>query len=161
LADWKVVRFDPTYIEPLDKEIIPLCDILNEAGFVTTASCSNHGHGWPIVWFEHSSDKRIESLARFVMEQEAGDFRPHFTLFKKQIDPVGYTWSIEIHLNDVDGTTLQEIGLREAEKAINKVTESIKLWFKYDKESKYTKLLRSLITSAEIAGPPGIGVSKG
>jgi hypothetical protein len=83
MADWKVVRNDPDYPEPLDPEIVPLCDALNAAGFVTTSSCSGHGRDWPYVWFEHSTDARIEDLARFVLGTEGEYYRSHFTVWQK------------------------------------------------------------------------------
>lgn len=126
--DWKTVRFDPTYREPLDQEIIPLCDALNAAGFVTTQSCCGHGRDWPRIWFEHSTDARIESLARFVMLRETGDFRPHFTLFQKEILPVGYHWMLEIHLNEMFASTPQYEGLEMVVEAMKKTTESINKW---------------------------------
>src|SRR5665213_4215552 len=93
MADWQTVRFDPSYEEPLDIEIVPLCDALNAAGFVTESSCCGHGHRRPIVWFEHSSDGRIESMAKFVLAHELADFGLFCTTFQKEVrlDPVSYT----------------------------------------------------------------------
>jgi hypothetical protein len=127
MADWQTVRFDPTYEEPLDPELIPLLDALNDAGFVTISSCSGHGSGWPHISFAHSDDARIERLARFVMATEAGDYRPYFSMWQKEIllaphalsHGHAYIWSVELHLNHVDGLTPQADGLREAVKAIN------------------------------------------
>src|SRR5271154_6745255 len=98
--DWQTVRYDPSYDEPLDLEIIPICDALNEAGFVTSQSCSGHGHTWPRVWFEHSDDKRIESMARFILQSEDKSFNSHSTVIRKEICLIGYHWSLEIHLHD-------------------------------------------------------------
>ena len=140
MADWNTVRHDPTYEEKLDPEIIPLCDALNAAGFVTTSSCCGHGRAWPHVWFEHSSDERIERLARYVKERERGDYRPYFTMWQKEIllrgspedvllhGNTGYAWSLEIHLNNVYGDTPQAEGLKQAELALAKVTEAINRW---------------------------------
>ena len=128
MADWKIVRFDKTYKEPLDAEIIPLCDALNAAGFVTISSCAGHGRDWARVWFEHSTDERIEKLARFVMKSEGGDFRPFFSLFQKEILLDGYRWMIEIHLNDVYRTTPTDDFLKKTIFAINQITERIKMW---------------------------------
>lgn len=128
MADWKTARFDPAYGEPLDPEIIPLCDALNAAGFTTTQSCCGHGRDWARVWFEHSSDERIEQMARFVMSQEAGDFRPHFSMFQKEILPQGYLWCLEIHLNDVYSTTPSSKFLELTIQALDKVSNSIAVW---------------------------------
>src|SRR5579864_2093461 len=128
MADWNKVRYDPSYPEPLDPEIVPLCDALNAARFVTTASCCGHGKAWPHVWFEHSTDERIESVARFVKERERGDFRPHFSMWQKEILEQGYAWSVEIHLNNAYGDTPAEDGLRMAVSAISEVTRAITEW---------------------------------
>jgi hypothetical protein len=128
MADWKTVRYDPSYDEKLDPEIIPLCDALNDAGFVTTSSCCGHGGDWPHVWFEHSSDKKIEDMARFVMKAESGDYRPHFTTFQKSIDLDGYSWVLEIHLNNVYADTPVADALSQARMAMAKVTLLIRAW---------------------------------
>jgi hypothetical protein len=128
MADWKIVRYDPTYAEPLDPEIIPLCDALNNAGFVTISSCCGHGSDWPRVWFEHSTDNKIENMARFVMSKEAGHFRPFFSMFQKEILMVGYIWLLEIHINDMYANTPPLIGLRMAVKAMDSVAQTINAW---------------------------------
>jgi hypothetical protein len=125
MAEWAVVRYDPTYEEPLDPEIIPLCDALNASGFVTTSSCCGHGRGWPYVCFEHSTDERIESLARFVKAQEGGDYRPYFSMWQKEILTTDYAWCVEIHLNNVYAKTPQAEALKEAVSAIAKVAEAV------------------------------------
>jgi hypothetical protein len=127
MADWNTVRFDPTYEEKLDPEIIPLCDALNATGFVTTASCCGHG-GWPCIWFEHSTDECIESLARFVMQHEIKDCQRYFSVFKKTIQVDGYIWSIHIHLNNVYHDTPLAVAMKEAEFAIAGVTQTVKNW---------------------------------
>lgn len=126
MADWKTVRFDPSYVEPLDTEIIPLCDALNAAGFVTTSSCVGHGHSWPHVWFEHSSDERIERLARFVKNREVGDFRPYFTMWQKEILLEGYAWSVEIHVNEVYRDTPGVERVRKENAALACVTLAVR-----------------------------------
>jgi hypothetical protein len=128
MADWSIVRFDPDYPEKLDPEIIPLCDALNAAGFVTTASCCGHVRDWPIVWFEHSTDERTESLARFIIKEEQGDYRPHFSVFRKEILLEGYIWCLEIHCNNVYSDTPQNIVHKEYEQALVKVTQLIDEW---------------------------------
>jgi|SRR5579872_234050 len=122
MGDWKAVRYAPSYEEKIDPEILPLCDALNAAGFVTTSSCCGHGSAWPHVWFEHSTDERIEKLARFVLKAELGDFRPHFSMFQKEIRLEGYAWSLEIHLNDVYADTPSKIALERAVVALGAVT---------------------------------------
>jgi hypothetical protein len=128
MADWKTVRYDPSYEEPLDAEIVPLCDALNAAGFVTTSSCCGHGRNWPHVWFEHSTDERIENLARFVLYREEGDFRPHFSMFQKEIRLEGYAWSLEIHCNHVYSSTSSGDFLREATEAIRETAKTVDEW---------------------------------
>jgi hypothetical protein len=126
MADWKTVRYDPNWEEKLDPEIIPLCDALNEAGFVTTSSCIGHGVCWPHVWFEHSTDERIEKLARLVKVTELGDYRPYFSMWQKEILTEGYAWSVEIHLNDVYSDTPRAVA-REAEiSAVNSMARVIR-----------------------------------
>ena len=128
MSDWKTVRYDPTYEEPLDPEIIPLCDAMNAAGFVTTCSCCGHGSDWPRVWFEHGIEARIEDMARFVKKREQGPYRPFFTMFQKEILDDGYLWQLEIHLNNVYATTPVDVGLRNAVTALAEVTQAVTDW---------------------------------
>lgn len=125
MADWNTVRYDPAYGEPLDAEIIPLCDAMNAAGFVTTSSCWGHGTRWPHVWFEHSTDERIERMARFVLRATEGEFRPFYVMFEKDIRLEGYAWSLAIHLNETYGDTPSDVFMAEAVIAINRVTELV------------------------------------
>ena len=136
MADWKTVRYDPTYEEKIDPEILPLCDALNEGGFVTTASCCGHGRGWPHVWFEHSTDEQIEAMARFVMAQQQGDYRPFLPVFQKEVFIEGYGWCLEIHLNNVYATTSTDVAMKEAEYAISQVTAAIRAWKTTRSESR-------------------------
>lgn len=128
MADWKLVRFCPTYAEPIDPEILSLCDTMNTAGFETTQSCCGHGVDWPRVWFKHSTDERIEKMARFVKQREWGNYRPFSTTFQKEILDEGYLWMLEIHLNNVYCDTPADIGLKEATNALEKVTSAIRDW---------------------------------
>lgn len=128
MADWNIVRNDPTYEEKLDPEIIPLCDALNAAGFETIASCCGHGQDWPRVWFLHLNDAAVEVMARFVMKSEEGDFRPYFSVFQKEILPKGFRWTIEIHLNNAYASTPTDIFLRDAVAAIGAVAKRIDAW---------------------------------
>jgi hypothetical protein len=130
MVDWQTVRYDPNYEEPLDQEIIPLCDALNAAGFVTIASCCGHGHDRPRVWFEHCTDERIEKLARFVMVREQIDYYPFASRFKKEIRMDGYLWSLEISLNNVYADTPVEDSLKHAVEAIGCVTQAVREWRK-------------------------------
>jgi len=139
MSDYKTVRFDPNYPEKLDEEIIPLCDALNAAGFATTASCCGHGYRWPHVWFEHSSDNRIESMVRAVKQLEQFDFALHFTKFQKEVLVEGYLWSLEIHLNDTYATTPRDVSLSKAIIAINTVAERIKAWAETAGGRKWTR----------------------
>lgn len=134
MADWQIVRYDPAYEEKLDPEIIPLCDALNAAGFVTESSCCGHGRAWPHVCFAHSFDGRIEKLARFVMATEHNftvnddgiGTRPYFSMWQKEILEDGYRWSIEIHLNNLYHDTPIETGMQEATAALASVTQAVK-----------------------------------
>ena len=128
MADWNIVRNDPSYPEPLDPEIIPLCDALNAAGFVTTSSCCGHGRNCPHVWFEHSNEERIIQMARFVIAREQGDFRPYFSMFQKEIRIDGYAWSLEIHLNDVYSSTDPHDALKAAKIAMDAIAKLIDAW---------------------------------
>jgi hypothetical protein len=125
MADWNTVRYDPSYEEKLDPEMIPLCDALNVAGFVTTVSCCGHGRSWPMVCFEHSTDERIERMARFVMGREGWDYRPYFSMWQKEICLDGYLWCLEIHLNNCHATTPVDVAIKQAEFALSRVTQAI------------------------------------
>jgi hypothetical protein len=128
MAEWKTVRFDPNYEEKLDPEIIPLCDALNDAGFVTTSSCAGHGRSWSSVWFEHSTDERIERMARFVHAYAGLDYAPHFAVFKKEVLLDGYRWSIEIHVNNLFADTSAELVQERVRMAIADVARLVKMW---------------------------------
>jgi tRNA(Phe) wybutosine-synthesizing methylase Tyw3 len=133
MAEWKTVRYDPNYPESLDPEIIPLCDALNAAGFVTTSSCSGHGGNmWAHVYFEHSTDARIESMARFVKARENVDYHPWFSMFQKEVLLDGYVWSIEVHLNEVYSDTPWQEALRKTGEACNRIAQAIEAWHKSD-----------------------------
>lgn len=131
MADWNTVRYDKAYPEPLDEEIIPICDALNEAGFETTCSCCGHGQDWARVWFQHKSDARVEDFARFVMESEKGDYRSHFTVFQKEIHPIGHIWVLEVHCNDVYSTTPSKDFLNKTNQALNSLSLAVKAWHTY------------------------------
>jgi hypothetical protein len=126
MADWKTVRYDPNWEEKLDPEIIPLCDALNDAGFVTLSSCIGHGHSRPHVWFEHSTDERIEKLARFVKATEEFDYRPYFTMWQKEILLEGCAWSVEIHVNGIYSNTPRSADLALEVAAVNQVAQVIR-----------------------------------
>ncbi|HEY5177771.1 MAG TPA: hypothetical protein VII95_19635 [Terriglobales bacterium] len=137
MADWKTVRFDPSYEEKLDAEIIPLCDALNAVGIVTTSSCVGHGHSWPHVCFEHSTDERIERLARFVKGSECGDYRPYLTMWQKEIllpgsgedmllhGGTGYAWSMEVHCSEVYFNTSRADREQKENDALARITQAI------------------------------------
>ena len=126
MADWKTVRFDPDYEEKLDPEMIPLCDALNGAGFVTISSCVGHGHTLgPYVQFEHSSDERIERLARFVKKTEHYNFRPYFTMWEKEILDEGYSWVIRVRLNEIYYNTPSAIRVQKELDALSRVTQAV------------------------------------
>ena len=125
MADWKTVRFDPYYEEKLDIEIIPLCDAMNAAGFVTLSSCAGHGHSRPHVWFEHSTDERIERLVRFVKQCEEFDFRPYFTMWQKEILLEGAVWSVEVHVNGIYLDTPRSMEKEKEQYALSKLTQAV------------------------------------
>ena len=127
MADWQTVRFDPTYVEPLDEELLPLLDSLNAAGFTTTSSCCGHGHNWPFVSFEHSTDERIESMARFVLKKSEGNML-YFPRFRKEIWADGYDWAIHLHLIEVFGNTQEQEFLRQSIEAIKIVAGYVDQW---------------------------------
>ena len=125
--DWKTVRYDPDYEEPLDPEMVPLCDALNAAGFITTSSCVGHGHTLgPYVQFEHSSDERIERLARFVKGTEHFDYRPYFTMWEKEILEDGYSWVVRICVNEVYRDTPASIRVQKEIDALAHVTQAVR-----------------------------------
>jgi hypothetical protein len=128
MADWNTVRNDRNYVEPLDPQIIPLCDALNAAGFATTSSCCGHGRDWPYVCFQHASDQLVEDLARFILGGECGDYRPYCSVFQKEIQLNGFAWRVEIHLNDVYESTPHALAMAQAECAIAQVTRAINAW---------------------------------
>jgi hypothetical protein len=135
MADWQIVRFDPTYEEPLDVELIPLLDSLNAAGFVTTSSCCGHGHNWPFVFFEHSTDERIESMARHVLRRNEGSVL-FFPRFRKEIWMDGYDWALHLHLVEAFGDTQEEEFLRQSIEAINITAAFIDEWAYKGRESR-------------------------
>lgn len=117
MADWQTVRYDPSYVEKLDPEIIPLCDALNATGFVTTDSCSGHGTRWPSVWFEYPSDSKVEKLARFFFAQEV-DFGQCSCDVHKIIQREGHVWLLQVHANNVFGDTEESAATKEVEIAL-------------------------------------------
>ena len=128
MADWTTAKHGSPTGEIIDPEILPLCEALNAAGFVTTASCCGHGKRWPHVWFEHSSDERIEAMARFVMGQTPGDYRPFRPAFSKEILVDGCGWCLEIHLNNVYADTPVGVAMKDAKYAMSRVTAAIQAW---------------------------------
>ena len=128
MADWQTVRYDPTYVEPLDPEIIPLCDALNAAGFVTDTSCWGHCFHWPKVWFKHSSDERIEALARFIIGRVQFDDCPYYLRIQKEIRIDDYLWSIEIHCNNIFGNTPAAITREAYLGGLSVVTALVEEW---------------------------------
>lgn len=57
----------PDYGEPMDPQIVPLCDALNDAGFTTLSSCCGHRVNWPHVFFS-TTDSCAEALARHLLK---------------------------------------------------------------------------------------------
>lgn len=129
MADWQTVRYDPTYEEKLDEEIIPLCDALNAAGFVTTCSCAGHSGPWPTVWFEHSSDERIEAMARHVMRAENHDYPAHTTTFWRMIElDGGYSWKMVVVVENVFSETPDDEAARLLRDALDDVARLVQEW---------------------------------
>ncbi len=130
MADWQTVRYDPTYSEPLDQEIIPLCDALNNAGFTTISSCCGHGYQWPMVEFEHSIDNRINNMIRYVLSRIGNyDYQPYQALFERMTRIDGYTWTLHIHINDVYSDTPDDQTLALAVVYMNEVAQFITDWY--------------------------------
>ena len=127
MSDWQTVRYNPAWEETLDPELIPLLDAMNAAGFVTTSSCSGHGIAWPHIWFAHSTDERIERLARFVKGGENGDYRPYFTMWQKEIlrEPNACAWCVEFHLTTCYKDTTAAEMMGEAVKAFSLTTARV------------------------------------
>ena len=132
MSNWETVNTAEWDEEPLDPEVFELCDALNRAGFVTYVSCSGHGHTRPCVWFEHSDDKRIEDMARFVLSATNHDFPPYSLRIRKQIyvDAGDYSWSIEIAPSDVYKDTPEDVYLRMAAAAMDAVAQLINDWYR-------------------------------
>lgn len=128
MADWNTAKCGSPTGEIIDPEILPLCEALNAAGFVTASSCCGHGKRWPHVWFEHSTDERIEAMARFVMGQRQEDYRPFVPEFHKEILMEGYSWWLEIHLNNCYANTPVDVARKNAECAMAQVTAAIQAW---------------------------------
>ena len=129
MATWQTVRFDPTYEEPLDPEIIPLCDALQAAGFNTVSSCFGHGLDWPRVWWNSSTpDIRSESLARFLLRRSGGDYKPFTPFVQKEILDVGHRWMLEIHVHDTYCDTPQTKAREMAAMAVMAVTKHVGEW---------------------------------
>lgn len=127
MAAWQTVRFDPSYEEPLDPEIVDLCDALNEAGFETTDSCCGHGADWPRVWWSGLvPDQRCEALARFLLDRFSFDYCPFTPWVSKGIEKVGHYWKLEIHLHRVFATTPPMETLREAIAAMWAVANAVR-----------------------------------
>ena len=126
MADWKTVRFDPTYEESLDAPIVPLCDALQAAGFNTLSSCCGHGHGWPhVFWDDSAPDARCEALARFLLAKAGGDYRPSRPEVAKCIQEVGHTWMLEIHVHGMYANTPVDEAMRLTIEAINATAEHV------------------------------------
>jgi hypothetical protein len=138
MADWKNFGTPEWDEEPVDPEIIPLCEALNQAGFTTFASCSGHGYQWPCIWFEHSSDERIESMARFVLQYVNHDYPPYSCRIRKQIHHnIGdYSWSIEIQPSGVSGDTPPDISLRRVSDSVDSIVYLIKVWHEIEQDTK-------------------------
>ena len=128
MADWKTVRYDPTYTEKLDGEVIPLCDALNGAEFVTVSSCSGHGTRRGTIWFEHSNDERIESMARFVLKTTNRDFCSFYVQFQKEILVDGYGWSLMVSPNEVYRSTPENESLGRVVRGFSEVEAAIMKW---------------------------------
>jgi hypothetical protein len=124
---WQTVRFDPTYDEKIDPEILPLCDALQAAGFNTISSCCGHGTMWPHVWWDETApDDRCERLARFLLSKVSFDYAPYRPSVEKHINEVGHQWCLDLHLNNVYQDTPAKEALAMAVSAINEVAGLVK-----------------------------------
>ena len=131
MADWATVRYDPAWEEKLDDEIVPLCDALNDAGFVTTHSCCGHGSAWAYVGIEHRDEARIERLARFIMARQSTDYFPHLTDFSKDIvdkcvQPCGYLWRMQVRVHSMYADTPASEGLAAMAAALDANTALVR-----------------------------------
>ena len=130
MSDWSKINTSEWDEEPLDPELVLICGALNEAGFVTTTSCSGHGYQRPCIWFEHSTDERIESMARFILAAQEHDYPEHTSRIRKQVHIEGYSWSIDVWTWGVDGSTPSDISLKRAEQSLASVAQLINAWHK-------------------------------
>jgi hypothetical protein len=132
VSNWQTVRFDPTYEEPLDPSIIPLCDALQAAGFNTVSSCCGHGQDWPRVWWDSSTpDATCESFARYLLKRAGGDYRPFAPWVQKEILEDGHRWMLEIHVHDTYADTPTDRALAAANMAILAVAKYTREWELY------------------------------
>jgi hypothetical protein len=161
MADWQTVRFDPSYPEPLDPEVIPLCDALNAAGFVTTSSCSGHGTQWAHIYFEPSSDERIERMARAVIATESHAFPAETCLFSKEILPLpeAYLWCLEVIVHNVYSGTPWEEALAMTGAACERVAKAINDWAKA--ETPPTPVEQVTLPCPGCGNPESFGTIKG
>ena len=129
MADWRTVRFDPTYEEPLDPSIITLCDALQAAGFNTASSCCGHGQDWPRVsWDSATPDQACEALARYLLKRSGGDYKSFTPWVQKEILEDGHRWMIEIHIHDTYCDTPPAKAFAAANMAILAVAKHIREW---------------------------------
>lgn len=129
MADWATVRHDPAWDEPIDAEIVPLLDVLNDNRFVTTSSCCGHGH-WAYVHLVSDGgvgDERFERLARFLDHRLDIDYHPHAAWASKHIAdkrhwPSGWYWLLEIRAHAIYANTPASEGLAATVVALAEVT---------------------------------------
>lgn len=136
MTEWNVVRYDTTWEEKIDPEILPLCDALNAAGLTTLSSCCGHGQDWPHVIMSGSiPDDKYERLQRYLLANCAQCSNIYLPCMRKDIvglghldAEMGHYWDLEIHASEVYRDT--PIGQVRAiyEVILDYVTSQVELW---------------------------------
>lgn len=139
MSSWEETKKELAVTEPLDPEVIPLCDALNAAGFVTTSSCSGHGTQRLMIWFKHSTDDRIEDMSRYLLRSlrersrpypDCNEWNPYGLRIRKQIyeDPGDYSWSIEVDHWGMHADCLGPPALEKVAAATNAIAGLVMEW---------------------------------
>jgi len=109
MTNWKTVRFDPTWEEPIDPEILPLCDALNAAGLETIGSCWGHCRDWPYALISGNiADEQAECLQRYLLAHCDECEVNYLPCMRKDIVSIGsveaengHYWDLEIHASEL------------------------------------------------------------
>lgn len=117
-----MVNFDKHegYPSDMDKECIPLCDVLNSIeGIVTTESCCGHYKDRFYIWFSCFDIKTISRLGRCV-ERNYSDGKWELLVDSCDTHPVGL-FCLRSKVVFIDKS--------ELEHSTNKLVDGIKYWF--------------------------------